>query len=1022
MNSRERLLRVLNGQKADRMPVTIFIGDTDIEYGLADGIIEKKTGDALRDVISFHDLLGIDIMLRLSTRIYEPIAFDIDSENWENIWEMQEDKRILTHRIITPEGEIKETFNLEGEHLNGNYKSEWMKLRNIRVEAFIKTADDLIIIKKYRPEIPNFDFGFIKEAKKRLGNRGIVLPRVPSSVFNYACSLRNMEELLVDPYLDIEFYRELMEYCTSDVVCVGSQIAAGGGDAVRVIGNIASGDMVSPDFYREYIYNYEKRYIDALAKNGSKVLFHNCGKCANLLEVYRDLLDGHMLESFSSPSSGGDIGSLRKAREALGEKVIMIGNLDQVHLLKNGTQQEITSSVEKIIEEMRDDKGFIFSTSDSLTPDTPAENIRIAVDVALKSAEKYSYAMNELPAMPDWMLRGVIPDGRTARLISDLGVCTPGEALAARHTKGHWKVLSYQTADLAKRIKPPGFEDLTDSPPAWWKGGRAHFGTYQPGEISGRSLQALPRSNAPEVVLPLRAEGWHAIFIGIAGLEDIDGGQAGIRFKLTGDESFQLHGIRAAGKSGNAEQWGPSGPPEHLIEEIFLKCADLTGRNLHLAQQSTGEAKPADIYYVKLLPLTESEIQSIAQIPQQGATRRLIGTFDGLGSLGDRQPTTKAELLEIFEPFRQSDFGTIWWGIGIADIVNYRTSVGSTCGEHQTDAVHPRNLEANIDASVQGLIRNGIDISRAVVEASHAVGCDIQAYLRPAAWVRPEPMSDSWCSTFFEAHPEWRCRDRNGVEAPRMSFAVPEVRRHLIDLFTEVLDAGFDGINIAYNRGMPLILWEDAFCESFQAAHGVDARQVAEDDPRLYELRGDFMTQWMREIRALLDAHPQRQSLKRHLKLSAILFATEADNRRFGLDAERWVREGLIDQIGIAQAGPWYISAEPIDLDWYRRITKGKNVTLHPMILSWVIPNALQIPALLQKAVKWHDEGADSMLVWDCDIKSVDGATWPTISRLGHISEMRGLANAAPPTPKQPQVVNALGQIPPSRWTRWAGY
>ena len=388
MDSRERLLCVLNSKRPDRTPVTIFISDSDIEYGLVDSIILEKTEDTLGDLIRFHELLGIDIMLRLSTGIYEPIAFDIDTENWKNFWDIHRDNKTLTHRIVTPEGEIKEVFNLEGECFNGDYRSEWMKLRNARVEAFIKSIDDFEIIKKYRPEIPNYNFVFIKEAKERLGERGIVLPRVPSSVFNYACSLRKMEELFIDPYLNIEFYNELMGFCTKDVICVGTQIADGGGDAVRIIGNIASGDMVSSDFYREFIYIYEKRYIDALTNKGTKVLFHNCGKCANLLEVYRDLLEGHMLESFSSPSSGGDINSLKIAREVLGENIIMIGNLDQVHLLKSGSQEEIASSVEKIMKEMRDDKGFIFSTSDSLVPGTPSENIRTALEVALKTAVK----------------------------------------------------------------------------------------------------------------------------------------------------------------------------------------------------------------------------------------------------------------------------------------------------------------------------------------------------------------------------------------------------------------------------------------------------------------------------------------------------------------------------------------------------------------------------------------------------------------------------------------------------------
>ncbi|MHC4338171.1 MAG: uroporphyrinogen decarboxylase family protein, partial [Planctomycetota bacterium] len=191
-----------------------------------------------------------------------------------------------------------------------------------------------------------------------------------------------------DPIMNPGFYKELMEFCTDDVIGVGRQIVKAGGDVMRVVGNVAHGGMMSSKFYLEHIFPYEKRYIDALTSDGCKVLFHNCGQCAGLLEVYRTMLDGQALESLSTPPSGGDITSLKNAREVLGEGVVMVGNFDQVHLLKEGTRDDIRTEVEKIFEQTSGDSRFIFSTSDSIVPGTSKENIQTLVESAFECSNK----------------------------------------------------------------------------------------------------------------------------------------------------------------------------------------------------------------------------------------------------------------------------------------------------------------------------------------------------------------------------------------------------------------------------------------------------------------------------------------------------------------------------------------------------------------------------------------------------------------------------------------------------------
>ncbi len=384
MTSRERLLSVFNANEPDRTPITMFISDTDIVDGPPDCIIAPRTNDTIGDLIRFHEILNIDIMLRISTDVFEPIAFNLDSKDWENIWELSADEKHLSHRIVTPEAELKETFNLEGEQFHGDYSEDWMKLRNVRVESLIKNAKDLEIVKEYRPQVPAYDFSHIKATKSRLGERGIILPRVPSGVFNYAAGLMKLEELFTAPILEPALYTELMEFCANDVIKVGKKIAAAGGDVVRVIANIANSSMVGGEFYSEHILPYEKRYIDSLTSDGCKVLFHNCGQCAALLPVYRTMLDGQALESLSPPAAGGDVTDLKAARAALGDNVVMVGNFDQVHLLRSGTAEQVRNEAVRILKEVRGDSRFIFSTSDSIIPGTPKENVEALAEAGLE--------------------------------------------------------------------------------------------------------------------------------------------------------------------------------------------------------------------------------------------------------------------------------------------------------------------------------------------------------------------------------------------------------------------------------------------------------------------------------------------------------------------------------------------------------------------------------------------------------------------------------------------------------------
>ncbi|NQT12462.1 MAG: family 10 glycosylhydrolase [Planctomycetes bacterium] len=561
---------------------------------------------------------------------------------------------------------------------------------------------------------------------------------------------------------------------------------------------------------------------------------------------------------------------------------------------------------------------------------------------------------------------------REAIRIDDMSRVQPAAALSDVRTRSKWKVLDYASE-----------------------------------ESVGKCIAALPNTHAPEVTLPLDRKGWYAVYVGLGGVGRFAFGQENcVRLKLSGDRAFVPRGYSA----GHDD-----------VDEVFFKVADLTGKNLHIAQWRFEEfadyrqapvSRPCVVMYVKLVPLTDQEAAGVRQDVSRRDTKRLIATFDGFSWVYENFPTTEEEFLEYFEAFRDTDFGTWYWQVSGADLVNYRSQFGTIAGERADD--FPRKGDEYYTRSVQALVAKEIDFTKLAVQAARDMGVKIHIAIRPAAWQAPPQFEDYFASDFYRAHPEWRCYDRDGTPVMRMSFAVPEVRRHLIDIMREAVTRYRpDGIEIIYFRGLPLILWEDAFCESFDNRFGADATSVPEDDPRLMDLRCEMLTSFMTEIRAMLDETQKSQNRTKRYALSASVVHTRDDNRRHGIDVERWVKEGLVDQIGIF---PWafHTSRRPVDWEWFSEITKDTGVELYPVMIGWK-QNSAQ--GTLGRALEHYGKGASGILVWDpnpvgfyskeAEYSAAHAGSyfspretyWPVVSRLGHLEEMRHRLDEGRPVP-----------------------
>lgn len=574
-----------------------------------------------------------------------------------------------------------------------------------------------------------------------------------------------------------------------------------------------------------------------------------------------------------------------------------------------------------------------------------------------------------------------------AVVISDMSKCVPASAFSKKLKMNHWKVIPYELVD-----------------------GR-----------SGKIIWASVEACAPALKLPLGVKGWYAIFVGFYSTSLTP---CFAWLKLDGEPAAQPR------KPGPQTKgfWG--------IEEIYYKAAELkAGGCLHISQQSAGAmASGCGIAYVKLVPLTGEEIAGIRKDRGDHSHRKLAATEDGF--FFGCGPTTVPELLARVEVFRDTDFKTLLLHIGGADQVAYATKYGCgfATGIDEYSLVDSRHTIE----SIRELKRKKINPTKVLIDGAHDVGMKVHVGNRPALWSYHEPHADFFESQFYRKHPKWRTIDRDGTEVSRMSWAVPEVRKHLLDVLGEAVGFGADGCHVVFNRGCPMVLYEPAFRELFKQKHGKDPTEIPESDPRIARAWAEVVTTFMREARVMLDKEQKRRGDGKRLEMSVCVLGNEYDNLLYGIDIRRWAAEGLVDEVY-----PTKMDFGAVKITWDIKFFKEgcgpKAVFVSPMFSTALVTEdnlkAGYCYHLLSRGIDYHEkdsvikaamrvlkQGADGLSFWDVFESASDPRRWSVISRFGHMDELKSLKKGKLPDRVFTPAIHRLGdQIVDGRFPPYWG-
>jgi MtaA/CmuA family methyltransferase len=147
--------------------------------------------------------------------------------------------------------------------------------------------------------------------------------------------LRGINTLMLDFYDDPRFVRDLFELVTANAIAFARAQIDAGADLIGV--GDAAASLVGPAIYGEFVLPCERRIVEAIHAAGSFVRLHICGNIADLLPAIAtlgvDLLD---LDSMVP---------VERARAATGPRQLLLGNLDPVRVVQDGTPTQVRAAL-----------------------------------------------------------------------------------------------------------------------------------------------------------------------------------------------------------------------------------------------------------------------------------------------------------------------------------------------------------------------------------------------------------------------------------------------------------------------------------------------------------------------------------------------------------------------------------------------------------------------------------------------------------------------------------------------------
>lgn len=368
MTPKERMIIALERGKPDRLPVTVhqwqryhletYLGGiSELEAFVSFGM--DAAVQYVQEMEQFW-LTNPDFS-RFSTPTWrhEVTVVRDDPDDWE-----------YHHTIITPEGML--TYKTAG-----NRKTVWVS------EYLIKHDEDIKLLRKYMPVHP-LDVAAVNRLYDEVGDHGILRGLIwgdQAGCWQHAACLMDINELILRTFDTPDWVHELLHILLEKKLQFIETMKGARFDLVETGGGAASSTLISPKIHEEFCLPYDQKLHQALHDLGFRITYHTCGGTRGIEELI--IANGTDASETLAPTSIGGNQEPWEFKAKVGNRLALIGGMDQINVLTYGTPEEIRKTVHLLFERVGYEGGYILSCADHFF-DAPPENLRAYVAAALE--------------------------------------------------------------------------------------------------------------------------------------------------------------------------------------------------------------------------------------------------------------------------------------------------------------------------------------------------------------------------------------------------------------------------------------------------------------------------------------------------------------------------------------------------------------------------------------------------------------------------------------------------------------
>lgn len=334
MTSYERIIVALEGGKPDRVPVIPFLRDWGIRYAgfTFSEILENPFKYVYAQYRTLRDIKA-DI-------IWDLMGVHAESEAMGSKLKIQED---------SPPSVIEFAIKNLSEDL------QRLRIPNPYRDGRLPQLLDVV----YR-------------LKELVRNEFPVVAYVQGP-FRLAAMLYGTDNLLKKMLNAKEDTQKLLQIATDSLIIYGAALIHSGADIVMIADPFISSSMMSKRMADD-VEPHFTRLTKTLMRMGAKVFIHLCGDFNDRFDTLKRIgMHGVSLDENND---------LLKAREILGPKICLIGNVNPTHPLLYGTAQEVAADSREAIDKAGKNGAFILASGCLIPNGAPKKNVEALISVA----------------------------------------------------------------------------------------------------------------------------------------------------------------------------------------------------------------------------------------------------------------------------------------------------------------------------------------------------------------------------------------------------------------------------------------------------------------------------------------------------------------------------------------------------------------------------------------------------------------------------------------------------------------